>query len=61
MRTFYLLRNIKLTILLKVLVPKVNKFVINGNKWNCIATQSLLVNLSVEKRLLKKDTLLPFY
>ena len=61
MRTFYLLRNIKLTILLKVLVPKVNKVVINGNKWNCIATQSLLVNLSVEKRLLKKDTLLPFY
>ena len=45
MRTFYLLRNIKLTILLKVLVPKVNKVVINGNKWNCIATQSLLVNL----------------
>ena len=61
MRTFYLLRNIKLTILLKVLVSKVNKVVINGNKWNCIATQSLLVNLSVEKRLLKKDTLLPFY
>ena len=51
MRTFYLLRNIKLTILLKVLVPKVNKVVINGNKWNCIAPQSLLVNLSVEKRL----------
>lgn len=45
MRTLFVLRNIKLTIFLKVLVPKVNKVVINGNKWNCIATQSLLVNL----------------
>lgn len=61
MRTFFLIRNIKLTTLLKVLLTKVNKVITNGNKWNCIATQSLLVNLWVEERVLKKDTLLLFY
>ena len=61
MRTFFLIRNIKLTTLLKVLLTKVNKVITNGKKWNCIATQSLLVNLWVEERVLKKDTLLLFY